>query len=64
MECCCPHNSVIEELWVNAVHLMKRYALADGSYVIIYFSLIYRAGVYILQNNLPPLGGGGGKYLK
>ena len=23
MDCYCPHSSVIEECWVNAVHLMK-----------------------------------------
>ena len=33
MECYCPHNSVIEEWWVIAVHLMKSYSFADGFYV-------------------------------
>ena len=33
MECYCSHTSVVEEWGVNAVHLMKLYAFADGFHV-------------------------------
>ena len=36
MEYYSPHNSVIEEWWVNAVHLMKLYAVADSFNIDIY----------------------------
>ena len=40
MECYyCTHNSVIEEWWVNVVHLMKLYAFADGFHVDIFVTL-------------------------
>ena len=38
MECYCPHNSVIEEWGVIAVHLMKSYSFADGFHVNIYIT--------------------------
>ena len=39
MECYCPHNSIIEEWWVIAVHLMKLYSFPDGFHVNIYITL-------------------------
>ena len=39
MKCYCPHNSVIEEWGVTAIHLMKFYAFADGFHVNIYITL-------------------------
>ena len=35
----CLHNSVIKKWWVNAVHLMKLNAFADGFHVNIYVTL-------------------------
>ena len=40
MEYFCPHNSSIEEWWVNAVHLMNLYSFADGFYGNIYKTLL------------------------
>ena len=39
LQCYCPLSSVIEELWVNAVHLVKLYAFADGFNINIYITL-------------------------
>ena len=36
MECYCPHDSVMEEWWVN---LMKLYAFSDGCHVNIYIDI-------------------------
>ena len=36
---CRQHKTVIEEWWVNAVHLMKLYTFADGFHVNIYITL-------------------------